>query len=216
MLYKLKPILSVLIFCFLIDNVNAQDFTKTVDLSIGSSITNTQFKFKAEYLHKPQQSIYGRIGLRNRTIADESIGLDTISFSLDPTNVVVINRYSFRDGNDLLLNVGYRLYSSNYLTTNRRSHSHFYTDVGASFHLRLYEKSILPDNLTRYGIILGGGYKLFLDDHFNIDLSFNTESRFGKGTNNNFIDINGNIELGIGFTIGTRQKMSLSTVDFQN
>jgi|GEM_PF-3149544 len=205
----LNPILSILVFICLINNIDAQDFKKTFDLAVGSSITNTQFKFKTEYLHKPQESIYGRIGLRNRRVADEVIGLDTFFISSDTMNMRTFNRYSYRDGNELLLNVGYRLYSGNYFTTNKYNHSQFYIDMGASFYLRLYEESILPDNLSNYGVVLGGGYKFYLDKYFSIDFSFNTETRTGKWTDSTYIDIEGNIELGVGYILGGRQKLSV-------
>ena len=209
MALKLKLFLSILAFSFFINDIVAQDFNKTFDLAIGTSITNTQFKFKTEYLHKHQESIYGRIGLNNRRIADELIGVDTLIFSSDSMNINTLNKYSFRDGNELILNVGYRLYSGNYFTANNYNHSQFYTDLGISFRLRLYEESILPDRLSNYGIVLGGGYKFYLDDLFNIDIGFNTETRFGNGTNSAYLDINGNIEIGIGYTLGGRQKVSV-------
>lgn len=179
-----------------------------MDLSLGTSISSTQFSFKAEYLIHRQSSVYGRIDFQQRNLADAIIGIDTFLSNFDTLGFFTINRYSFESKFNMNLSIGYRVYSGNHYTKHKYNHSQFYLDIGAVYTIMLYKDStLIPEDLIPFGLVLGTGYKFYFSHNFSVDFSLMTDIRYAKA-GNSYGEWNGNFVLGIGYIIGGRQKPS--------
>ena len=202
-------LITVILFCFLSSVVVGQEFNKTFDLSVGAAITRTRFNAKAEYLIKPQRSLYGRIDFQKRRTPDAIIGVDTITSSRDSTGFIVLDRFSFKNVYDMNLSIGYRFYSTNYSAENKDHHFQFYLDLGGFYSIKLYEQTDLSSRFISnefhpYGLVIGTGFKYYMNNNFNLDFRLMSDNHLSK--NNSYIDFNLNLEFAVGFILGGRNR----------